>query len=554
MKPRKNHAKATASHALKLMIIGCFTLSNSEIIQAAEPPPTYSRAPMAAYNALMDDALLGNSYEKPAWNLHDTLHLPDWLTVGLENRTRYESLSDTFKPSQPFPAPKAGGGNQQIEFQTDVWIQAKLGNFRFATEFMDARGLLSDQGTNNTPNPPNNTIVDTADFIQGYASWADQNVLLSGRGIEIKAGRQTIDLGSRRLVSRPIFRNTVNSFTGVRIRVLDYDQWQFNAFGTLPVLRYPNYITTPKGGNPNLLAPNANLLVNGNQEWDLEDTQTFFSGGILEGYNVIKNINAEIYLYNLNEGDSTNNATRNRKYFTPGLRFYIKPNKGDFDFVAEGMGQFGTVQYNTSVNDRQQNHQAWSEHIEAGYSFDLPMSPHFDIEYDWASGSKSSVYTNGSNDGRFDPLYGASDIDFGSTGIYSAFQRSNINSPSYRFSFAPRSDVTVLLQQRLIWLASAGDCWGGGSCSSTVSPGFVGNTHGTSGSYVGNQLGASSRYTYNSSLYFEAGWFHLFKGQFATSAVSTASVTNNTPTTKKPGDTTPGGDTDYFYVQSQFRF
>ena len=460
MKPRKNHAKATASHALKLMIIGGFTLSNSEISQAAEPPPTYSRAPMAAYNALMDDALLGNSYEKPAWNLHDTLHLPDWLTVGLENRTRYESLSDTFKPSQPFPAPKAGGGNQQIEFQTDVWIQAKLGNFRFATEFMDARGLLSDQGTNNTPNPPNNTIVDTADFIQGYASWADQNVLLSGRGIEIKAGRQTIDLGSRRLVSRPIFRNTVNSFTGVRIRVLDYDQWQFNAFGTLPVLRYPNYITTPKGGNPNLLAPNANLLVNGNQEWDLEDTQTFFSGGILEGYNVIKNINAEIYLYNLNEGDSTNNATRNRKYFTPGLRFYIKPNKGDFDFVAEGMGQFGTVQYNTSVNNRQQNHQAWSEHVEAGYSFDLPMSPRFLLEYDWASGSKSSVYTNGATSGRFDPLYGLSDADFGQTGIYGAFIRSNINSPGYQIAFAPRSDVTVLLQQRLIWLASAGDCWG----------------------------------------------------------------------------------------------
>ncbi len=165
MKPRKNHAKATASHALKLIIIGGFFISNSEISQAAEPPPTYTRAPMAAYNALMDDALLGNSYEKPVWNLHDTLGLPDWLTVGLENRTRYESLSDTFKPSQPSPAPKAGGGNQQIEFQTDLWIQAKLGNFRFATEFMDARGLLSDHGANNTPNPPNNTIVDTADFI-----------------------------------------------------------------------------------------------------------------------------------------------------------------------------------------------------------------------------------------------------------------------------------------------------------------------------------------------------------------------------------------------------
>ena len=546
MKRREHHTQATVSQAFKTLLTSSLSLSGVEIIQAAEAPQIYSRVPMASYNALMDDALLGNTHEKPKWNLHDTLGLPDWLTVGLENRTRYESLSDTFRPSQPKPAPRAGGGNQQIEFQSDLWIKAKFGNFRFATEFMDSRGLLSDPGTNNTPSPPNNTIVDTADFIQGYASWANQNAFFSGRGIEIKAGRQTMDLGSRRLVARPVFRNTVNNFTGLRIRVLDYDQWQFNAFGTMPVLRFPSYVTTPKGGNPNLVAANANLLVNGNQEWDLEDTQTFFSGAILEGYNVIKNINAEVYLYNLNEGDSTNNATRNRKYFTPGLRFYIKPNKGDFDFVAEGIGQFGTVQYSTlATNKQQQNHQAWSEHVEAGYSFDLLMSPRFLLEYDYATGSKSNKYSKNSTDGRFDPLYGASDVDFGATGIYSAFIRTNINSPGARFNFSPRSDVTVSLQQRAIWLASSGDCWGGASCTSATSPGLIGNKQETSASYIGDQIGFSTRYNYNSSLNFDAGFFHLFKGQFAKTAVSTAA---------SQAVSTLGGDTNYFYVQSMIRF
>ena len=542
---RKCLAKATVGHALKFIVVGGLSLSGAEIVQAAEPEQSYSRAPMAAYNALMDDALLGNPYEKPVWNLHDTLHLPDWLTVGLENRTRYESLSDTFKPSQAPPAPKAGGGDQQIALQTDLWIQAKFGKFRFATEFMDSRALLSDPGSNNTPNPPNNTMVDTADFTQIYASWADQNAFLSGLGVEIKAGRQTMDLGSRRLVARPIYRNTVNNFTGMRIRVLDYGQWQLNAFGTMPVLRFPNYITTPANGDPNLLAKNANLLVNGDQQWDQEDTHTWFSGGILEGYDVIKNINTDLSIYMLNESDSNNNPTRNRNYFTPSLRFYSKPNKGDFDFVAEGMGQFGTVQYNTSVNNEQLHHQAFSNHLEAGYSFDLPMSPRFLVEYDWASGSNnSSKYKSGATDGRFDPLYGASDIDFGSTGIYGAFQRSNINSPGARLNFAPRSDVTVSLQERAIWLASASDCWGGSSCSSATAPGLIGNAKGTSGSYVGDQLGASSRYNYNSSLNFEAGWFHLFKGQFAKTAVSSQALTTSTP----------GGDTNYFYVQSQVRF
>jgi len=60
---RKCLAKATASHALKLIVAGGLSLSGAEIVQAAEPEQSYSRAPMAAYNALMDDALLGNPYE-----------------------------------------------------------------------------------------------------------------------------------------------------------------------------------------------------------------------------------------------------------------------------------------------------------------------------------------------------------------------------------------------------------------------------------------------------------------------------------------------------------
>ena len=540
-----NNSSGMPNHTHTLIIaIGLLLAQGFFSAQAAEPEKSYSKAPMASYNYAMDDALLGNSYEKPVWNLHDTSHLPDWLTVGLENRTRYESLSDSFKANQKSsPAP---GGDQQIALQTDLWVQAKFGKFRFATEFMDARALSSDSGSNNTPNPPNNTMVDTLDFTQIYASWADQNTLLSGLGTEVKAGRQTMDLGSRRLVARPFFRNAVNNFTGLRIRVLDYGRWQLNAFGTMPVLRFPNYTSSPTNGygDPNLISQNANLLVNGGQQWDQEDTHTWFSGGILEGYDVIKNINTDLALYSLNESDSNNNATRNRQYLTPNIRFYSKPIKGRFDFVAEGMGQFGTVQYDTKTNNQQQNHQAWSNHLEAGYSFDLPMSPRFLVEYDWASGSKNSANKTGT-DGRFDPLYGASDVDFGSSGIYSAFQRSNINSPGARFNFSPRKDITVSLQQRAIWLASAGDCWGGTSCTSGTLPGLVGNSKGTSGDYVGDQIGASSRYNFNSSLNFEAGWFHLFKGQFATTAVSSATTTQTT---------TSGGDTNYFYVQSQVRF
>ena len=506
------------------------------------PRPNYSKPGMAAYNFMMDDPLLGNNYEKPIWNLHDYLKLPAWLSVGVEHRTRYETLADAFKGSAgATAAQKSQGGDQIIGLQTDIWLQAKFNQFRIATELLDARTTGQDSGGNNAvPYPVNSSSADTLDVAQAYVSWADQNLLHSGLGTELRVGRQTLDLGSRRLVARPIFRNTVNNFTGLRTRLIDYDHWQFNAFVTMPVLRYPNY---------NSLTPNQNLQ--NHQQWDQEDTHTWFSGGILEAFNLYKEINAEVYLYNLDEGDSARNPTRNRRYFTPGIRFYQKPTKGKFDFQAEGMGQFGTVNYaaTTSNINTTQNHEAWSTHLEAGYSFDLPWNPRFFLEYDYATGSKNWKNNSSSaTDGRFDPLYGASDFDFGPTGIYGAFQRSNINSPGYKFNFSPRNDLELSLQQRLVWLASGGDCWGGNTCTAATTPALANGN----GSFVGDQIAFRGRYNFNSSLNFEAGWYHLFKGDFAKSA----SVSKNAakPTNLTSGYTPPGADTDYFFIQSQLRF
>lgn len=506
------------------------------------PKPSYSKPGMAAYNFMMDDPLLGNNFEKPVWNLHDYLKLPDWLSIGIEHRTRYETLSDAFKGSAgATAAQKSQGGDQIIGLQTDVWLQAKFNKLRIATEFLDARTTGQDSGGNNAvPYPVNSSSADTLDVAQAYVSWADQNLLHSGLGTELRVGRQTMDLGSRRLVARPIFRNTVNNFTGLRTRLIDYDHWQFNAFVTMPVLRYPNY---------NSLTPNQNLQ--NHQQWDQEDTHTWFSGGIFEASNLYKDINAEIYLYNLDEGDSARNPSRNRRYFTPGIRFYQKPAKGKFDFQAEGMGQFGTVKYaatSTNINTTQ-NHEAWSTHLEAGYSFELPWNPRFFLEYDYATGSKNWKNNSASaTDGRFDPLYGASDFDFGPTGIYGAFQRSNINSPGYKFNFSPRNDLELSIQQRLVWLASGGDCWGGNTCTAATTPALANGN----GSFVGDQFAFRGRYNFNSSLNFEAGWYHLFKGDFAKSA--TVSKNAAIPTNLTSGYTPPGADTDYFFIQSQLRF
>lgn len=491
-------------------IIGFMIASSSVmgIANAAEekkmttsPAPSYTKPPVAAFASQMNDALLGSSkYEKPVWNLHDALKLPEWLSLSLEHRTRYETMDGTFRAG-------SRGGDQQIPLQTDVFMEARLGDFRIGGEFLDARQFGADSGSG-----INNTHVDSADLIQAYLAWADQNTLFSGLGTEIIAGRQSLNFGSRRLIARNVFRNTINSFDGIRLRVLDYDHWQFNAFMTMPVNRYPTA---------------SNDLLDDQIQFDRADGRTWFSGGFLEMYNIAWNVNAEAYLYHLDEGDSRLSQTRNRRYFTPGMRFYIKPAKAAFDFSFEGIGQFGTVRADTNArNGRNLSHTAWYEHLDIGYTFDVPWKPRFAVEYDYASGDKNP---NDGKDQRFDTLYGARRFEYGPTGMYGAFARSNINTPAYRLNFSPLPDVQTSIAHRFFWLAERKDAW---------TAALLQDKTGRSGDFIGQQLEIMTRWDVNSSLNLETGWTHLFKGEFAKRA----------PSAPNPQDV------NYFYVQSQFRF
>jgi len=506
MTRRKHLAAAAVSHALNLIAAGGIYMGTSDTIQAAEKK-TYTKPPFAAFSSQMQDALLGSDkYEKPVWNLHDYLHAPDWLDISVEQRSRYETVGGPFKANSK-------GGDQQIPLQTTLWLQAHLNSFRVGTEFMDARGLNSDSGTG-----MNNTMANPWDFLQAYAAWADQNVLYSGIGAEVVAGRQTINLGSRRLVARNAMRNTINSFTGLKLRLLDYGNWQFNGFITAPVNRLPT--------------SSAALLDNG-QVFDRENTHTWFSGGFLEFYDLGWDINNELYLYHIDEGSSSSAPSRHRRYFTPGTRFYIKPAKAAIDFQLETIGQFGTVQATTANNSQNLSHTAWYQHVDVGYTIDMPWSPRLAFEYDYASGDQNP---NDNKDQRFDTLYGARRFDFGPTGIYGTFSRANINSPGFRLNVAPRPDVLATLSHRIFWLAAAKDCWGGATCSGTSF--ILQDKTGRSGNNIGQQLDLSVRWDFNSSLNFETGWAHLFKGSFAKDA----------PQAPNPVDV------DYFYVQSMLRF
>ncbi|CAA9890072.1 conserved hypothetical protein [Candidatus Methylobacter favarea] len=498
---RKRLAGAIISYSLNLIAAGDLYMVNSNNAQAAEAKKNYAKPPFSSFSSQMRDALLGSGkYEKPVWNLHNALNLPDWLSVSLEQRTRYETLDGSFKAN-------GKGGDQQIPMQIDLSLEARFGRWRAGGEFLDARQFGADQGSG-----INNTHVDEADFIQGYLAWADQNVAYNGLGAEVVAGRQTLNLGSRRLVARNAFRNAINSFDGLRLRLLDYGNWQFNAFITMPVGRYPN---------------NSAQLLDHFHSFDEPEYQTWFSGGFLEIFDLPWKTNAELYLYHLDEGDRNRNPTSNRRYFTPGLRVYRKPAKEQFDFELEAIGQIGTVRSSKKASDgRDLEHQAWYQGFNASYTFNLPWTPRLSLEYDYASGDHDP---NDGKDQRFDTLFGARRFQYGPTGIYGTFARSNINSPGYRIGIKPHPDVQAFLSHRFFWLAQDKDAWTTANLRDKT-----GNTD----NYVGQQLEVSTRWDVNSSLNLETGWAHLFKGEFA----------------KRAAYAPDAKDLDYFYVQSLFRF
>jgi hypothetical protein len=496
-------AESTASFAIdniciSLVLITFFFMP----VDAANAAQKKSAIPaFACFSSQMNDRLAqAPAYEKPIWNLHDTLKLPDWLSLSLEQRTRYEVLDGQFQAN-------ARGGDQQIPLATCLSLEASFNDFRLGTEFMDSRQFGSDSGSS-----LNNTHANQSDFLQAYLAWAQTNFLDSGIGTEVILGRQTLNLGSRRLVARNVFRNTINAFTGARLRFQDNGKWQFNGFVTLPVGRYPN---------------EKQELLDNKHEWDTELYKTWFSGGFWEIYDIAWKINAELYLYHLSEDDQNDNDTRNRRLFTPGMRWYRKPAKGEVDFQVETAGQLGTIRATTEADDTKNlDHQAWFQHLSLGYTMELPWSPRLVLQYDYASGDSNP---NDDKNERFDTLFGARRFDYSPTGIYGAIARSNINSPGTRLIVTPRDDVEAFISHRLIWLAESRDTW-------TASG--LRDRSGASGDFLGHQIELFTRWNVNSSLNLETGWTHLFKGDFARDAP-------NAP---------DEGDVDYFYVQSLFRF
>lgn len=435
------------------------------------------------------------------WRLRDAAGLPPQLIFGVEQRARYEMLDGRFRRNR-------AGSDQVIALRTLVELGVAYRRFELKGEFIDSRVFLEDRGT-----PLNNSLVDEADILQLYGGWQGKDFFGSGLDAEFKLGRQTLDLGSRRLIARNRYRNTINTFSGLYFNLGETDRWQLHTFAFMPVARRPSA---------------ASDILDGVHRLDIEQYKSFFLGAFYENRQLPWGLSGELYLFYLHENDQSEVNTANRRFFTPGLRLYRQPARGDWDVELESVYQVGTSRLKTGADETGDlDHFAFFQHAALGYTFNLPWSPRFVLQYDYASGDRDP---DDKDNERFDTLFGARRFEFGPTSLYGAFARSNLSSPGYRLIVKPRANLSAFIAHRLFWLAESKDAW--------TTSGLQDKT-GDSGRFLGNQVEARLRWQpLPENFALEAGWAHLFKGEFA----------------QKAPDAPDDEDTDYFYVQSTLQF
>ncbi|MBY0401621.1 alginate export family protein [Myxococcota bacterium] len=465
-----------------------------ETAAAAAPPPPLSAttpSPSSAQTAWKPvetaDAVL--HVENVSWGrqLHDALRLPDWFDIAVDHRDRFEFLDDPWRPGES-------------RTQTQIVERSRLrigidapGGIRLLGEFQDARIF------NDRPNDFRLNAVDHLDVLQLFVSATRKNLFGRGLRFDAHAGRLTLDLGSRRLLARNDFRNTVNAFDGLHLQLGGDDRkWRVRAFYVLPVA-----------------VRDSDLMNN------RPSTRRRFWGVAFED---LRNPWLQLDVAYLGLED----LPGNRSYRTYDLRLYRRPAPAQIDYEGEIAAQFG--ERGTATADRDQS--AWMTHVELGYTLGVPWSPRLAAQLDYASGNDDP---SDDDSHAFDALYGARRFDLMPTGIFGAFRRTNILSPGVRFGLQPSKTIRLDVKVRYWMLDEARDAFAG-----TAGPGggALTDASGNAGRDLGTDLELRARWDAREWLAFDVGYDHWWKGRYLDEVANARTQ----------------GDADYFYLQSRVRF
>lgn len=377
----------------------------------------------------------------------------DWLDVGINSRLRYENRENDY--SSPRLISDDAFYNQTLVY---LGVREVIDPLRLAGEFQDARRALTDR-------PPSASEQDHTDALQAHADLYFKEAM-GGQSLDLTAGRMTLDLVDRRLVSRTRFNNVINSFDGFRVRLGDERKpWEVNVIAVSPVER-----------NVNEFDERLNNI------WMYGVTGAWRSASPAFQFE-------PFWLYLDQNAERT--APLERTLNTFGFHAFGLWNARTWDYDVSLVGQIGET--------RGLPQRAWAAHAEVGYTWRVPWRPRVAVWLNYASGDHDP------GDGvqqRFDPLFGATFAFYGYSGY---FNWQNIVEPSIRFSAQPTEKLRTEIIYRGYALASAKDAWVRGL---RIDP------SGTSGSFIGQELDVRVAYPIWRFFEVEVVYAHFFPGEF----------------------------------------
>ena len=399
------------------------------------------------------------------------LHSPPALRLRYLRRVRAEAVSQH---------PVHSADELVLSLRTLLSAELTGRPFRFLVEAIDARTYFaSNEAT------LSNAHTNPFDLLQARVEFRGQDVFARDAQLRTRVGRFTMDLGSRRLLARNRFRNTINSFAGLDAEWTSATGQVARVFAVAPVLRRPSDSQRLRRNLSQADRVSEGTLVLG--LWF--KSREFFGA------------HGELALLGLSERDTPWQTTLSRRLLTASARLVRDAETGWVGEI-EGAGQWGTSRDSRDAT-RDLAHRAAFVHLAIGWSADLLWRPRITVEYDFVSGDRRQ------GDGkqqRFDTLYGARRFDFGPTGLFGMLARSNLSAPALRLGVVPTKKLSAMIGLRAAWLASARDVY-------SLTGVRVGD--GSAGAQLGQQLESRLRLRLVPGLFsLEAGAAYFVSGRF----------------------------------------
>lgn len=440
---------------------------------------------------------------------YDTFADVDWLDVGLEHRFRYESRDNDFRRARD-------SIDEPFLLRTRAYVAVKniLDPLRFTVEVSDARRNHS-QFTREF----DARDINYAEPLQAYLELFFKQTPLgkddlgNDRPISVKAGRMAFEQIDRRLIARNEWRNSTNTFQGLRANIgQQKNDWALELLALKPVQRFTTELDEVDH------AQDLYGVIGDWRRWSQYVT--------LQPYYLALKQDGDKVKFDQNGKAALANTKIDREIHTAGLRAYGVVGKSGWDYDVNYAKQWGEQDRRANNGNfiAELDHDAYAYNLEAGYTFTHPWKPRLSASYGFASGDKNQTDTGNE---RFERLFGFarpwSNNDY--------FQMENIVAPKVRTEFEPQVSWLpgLKVDAGYSWyrLDSARDRWNGANLR---------DASGRSGKDVGEEVDVRVRFPINKYVGANIGYAHFWAGDF-------------TKTTSQLIDAQRRDDSDFLYVE-----